>query len=327
MKDCRLRSSNTTRERDLVLTTSYASRPLLKYVLSDGFSHLIHLGSGNAGIFEDLETLQVVISRHAWEWDRMCKLVPSIRSGIPWPSSDHDFTMYSLVAFASDALFHTFLDRSALTPREGINPLVYAARFGKTDHARALILRGANVNHWGLVVDKLAIDGSHVDGMDVDGSDADDSDSDTPIADCSDKRKALPVQVAVDHWHAEMLDLLIAQGSPIQDRFLTRVFSMHPDQFPLYIIRRLLQTPEFVKWAAAPWDNQRLLEAIVEDGEDYEQTNGGEDLTLATRVLVQTGCTEALFLVAVEKGCIPIIRTILSVLIPSASRSHCRSSI
>jgi hypothetical protein len=52
MKDCIQRSSNATRERDLVLSTSYASRPLLKYVLSDGFSHLAHLGPGNTGYFQ-----------------------------------------------------------------------------------------------------------------------------------------------------------------------------------------------------------------------------------------------------------------------------------
>ncbi|KAF8548192.1 ankyrin [Imleria badia] len=314
MKDCRQRSCNATRERDLVSATSYASRPLLKYVLSDGFSHLAHLGPGSVDIFKDMETLQAVICQHAWEWDRMCKSVPSmIRSGIPWPTSEHDFTMYTLVAFASDALFHTFLDRSPITPREGTNPLVYAAHFGKTEHARALILRGANVNHRGFVIGKLAVDDSDMVNMDVERLDADDSDSNNSIADYSDERKALPIHVAVDHWHAEMLDLLIEQGSPIQDGFLTRVLNVQPHQLPLYIVRRLLQTPEFVKWAAAPWDNRRLLEALVEDGEDYDQIHSGDELMLVTRGLVQAGFTESLLLVAVENGCIFVIRTLLSV--------------
>ena len=334
MKECRYQSFNATQQRGLDLTTSYASRPLLKYVLSYGFSHLSHLGSGNAGIFKDMETLQVVICRHAWEWDRMCKLVPLIRSGIPWPSSEHDLTMYTLVAFASDALFRRFLDRPTLTPREGTNPLVYAARFGKTDRARALILRGANVNHLGLVVDELPAGDSDMDNMDVDNSDSDDSNSDMDISisDCSDERKTMPIQVAVDHWHAEVLDLLLAQGSTIPDGLLNRVLRVQPHQFPLYIIRRLLQTAEFVKWAAAPWDNRRLLEAIVEDQEDYEHIDRGDELMLATRRLVQVGCTETL-LVAVEKGCIPVVRTLLSMNtslttdIPSASQPHGRSSV
>jgi hypothetical protein len=333
MKDCSDRSSNATRERDLVLTTSYASRPLLKYVLSDGFSHLAHLGLGNAGIFKDMETLQMVIFQRAWEWDRMCKLVPSIRSEIPWPSSEHDFTMYTLVAFASDALFRAFLDRPALTPREGTNPLVYAAHFGKADHARALILRGANVNHLGLVVDELLADNSDMDDVDVDGSNADDSESDISTADYSDEHTAVPIRVAVDHWHAEMLDLLLAQGSTIPDGLLNRVLRVKPHQFPLYIIRRLLQTAEFIKWAAAPWDNRRLLKAVIEHEEDYEQINDGDDLILAAKGLVQAGFTETLLLVAVEKGCIPVVRTLLSINIslptniPSVSQPHGRSSV
>ena len=330
MKECGERSTNAARERDLALTSSYTSRPLLKYVLSHGFSHLTHLGSGNAGVFEDMESLQVVICRHAWEWDRMCKLVPSIRSEIPWSSSEHDFTMYTLIAFASDALFRAFLDRPGLTPREGTNPLVYAAHFGKADHARALILRGSNVNHLGLVVDKLAED-----NMDVDGSDSDDSDSDMDISitDSADERKAMPIQVAVDHWHTEMLDLLLAQGSTIPDGLLNRVLGVQPHQFPLYIIRRFLQTAEFVRWAAAPWDNRRLLEAVVEDEEDYDQINGGDELMLAAKGLVQAGYTETLLLVAVEKGCIPVVRTLLSMNkssptdIPLVSQPHGRSSV
>ncbi|KAH0828821.1 hypothetical protein J3R83DRAFT_3272 [Lanmaoa asiatica] len=61
MKESRDRSSILTRERNLSLTTSYTSRPLLKYVLSNGFNHLGHLGSGNDGIFKDIETLQMAI--------------------------------------------------------------------------------------------------------------------------------------------------------------------------------------------------------------------------------------------------------------------------
>ncbi|KAG6375336.1 ankyrin repeat-containing domain protein [Boletus reticuloceps] len=312
MKECRYRSSNTTWERDLVVTTSCTSRPLLKYVLSDGFSHLTHLGAANAGIFKDIEMLQEDIYRHNLQWERMCKLVPSTRSGIPWPTSDHDLMMYILVGFASDALFHTFIDRSARTLKEGTNPLVYAAHFGKTDHAKALILRGANVNHWGLAVDEMGADDSDENDTDMDGLDGDDVDSDTSIADCSDARKVMPIQAAVDHWHTEMLDLLLAHGSTIPDRLLTRVLSVQPHRFPLYIIRRLLQTAEFITWAATPWDNRRLLEAVFDDEDSYEQINGGDELELVTMGLVQAGCAETLLLNAVEMGCIPVIRTLVS---------------
>ena len=314
MKDCRGRSSSATLDQDLVLTTSDASRPLLKYVLSDGFGHLAHLGAGNTGIFKDMTALQTVIFRHGWEWDRICTLVPSVRSGIPWPGSEHDFTMYTILGFGSDALFHTFINRSVLAPREGTNPLIYAAQFGKSDRARALILQGANINHQGLLVDKLAM-------------------GDTPNADSSDAHRAMPIEVAVDHWDAEMFDLLLAQGSTIPDRLLTRVLKVHPHQFPLYIIRRLLQTAEFANWTIAPGENRRLVEAFVEDEEDYEDTLGGEDLMLATRRLVEVDWAETLLLVAVEKGCISIVRALLSVNgsvtpdVSLSSQSHGGSSI
>lgn len=300
MSDCRARSSNATLTEALQHTTSDKSRPLLKYVLADGFRHLGYLESDNAGILNDMESLQRLIIRYAWEWDRLCKLVPSVRSGIPWPGSRHDFTMYTLLGFASDTLFHTFLDHSDLAPREGTNPLVYAAQLGKIGHARALILRGANVNHQAFVVDKLAVTDSDTDTQE---SDADDPDVQTSNADSFMECKA-PIEIAVDHWDAKMLDLFLGQGSSIPDRLLTRVLRVHPHQFPLYIIRRLLQTPQFVEWAVTSGDNRQLLEEIVEDEEDFEQ----DDLILATRRLVEVGHAESLLLVAVEKGCIPVVR-------------------
>ena len=312
IRECRKRSSNATLKQDLMHTTSDASRPLLKYVLSHGFGHLAHLGSGNGGVFKAMEILQAVISRFAWEWDQLCKLAQSVRPGIPWPDSDHDFMMYTLISFAPNALFRTFLDQSALAPREETNPLLYAVHFGKTDRARFLISRGANVNQRGLPVDKLAMVDSDMDDMDVDGSDSDNFDADTPQADSDDERKAMPVEVAVDHWNTEMVDLLLEQGSSIPDRLLTRVLKMHPHRFPLYIIHRLIRTAEFVKWAA-PWDNRRLLEAFVEDDEDCEQTMDGDGLILTMKRLVQVGFGEMLLIVAVEKGCIPVVRTLLSI--------------
>ncbi|KAG8219058.1 hypothetical protein J3R82DRAFT_4814 [Butyriboletus roseoflavus] len=93
---------------------------------------------------------------------------------------------------------------------------------------------------------------------------------------------------------------------------LTRVLRVQPHQFTLFIIHRLVQTAEFVEWAVAPWGNERLLETFVEDEEYYEQIKGGDELMLATRAFSQASCAEVLFLVAVETGCIAVIRTLLS---------------
>jgi hypothetical protein len=130
----------------------HESRPLLKYVLSDGFGHLSHLEPHNSGILKDIEALRQVIHRYALEWDRLCKLVPSIRTGIPWPTSDHDFTVYTLIAFGSEALLETFVHQTSLAPQQGTNPLVYAAHFGKVNHAMTLISQGVDLNQPGLTI-------------------------------------------------------------------------------------------------------------------------------------------------------------------------------
>ncbi|KAI9573047.1 ankyrin repeat-containing domain protein [Boletus coccyginus] len=288
MKKSKDRSSILTRERDLTPTTSYASLPLLKYVLSDGLNHLAHLGPGNSEIFKDIGTLRAIAREFTWEWDRMCKLVPSTRTGVSWPTSEHDFTFYILVAFASDTLFETFVRCTGLTPQEGTNPLVYAVHFGKTGHARVLISQGADVNHPGLIVNYLETGGLDVGNM------------------------ATSLEVAVDGWNTEMIDLLLAEGSIVPDKLLARVLGEHPHDYPLPVIRRLLQTGEFPVWANNPWENRRLLEALLDHAEDCEQVGGEDELMFGIKRLVQVGCAEALLLVAVEKGCVSVIGTLLS---------------
>ena len=299
-----------------MLTTSQGSRPLLTYVLSYGFSHLSHLGLDNTAIFEDIESLQGVVRQHNWGWDRMCGWVPSVRSGIPWPTSEHDVVVYTLVAFGSEALFRTFVRRAAITPMEGTNPLVYAAYFGKTEHARLLISQGVDINLRGLNVGAMVTDSSDTDAMDVD--ELDESGSDPNVSHVRDG-KAIPLEVAVDHWHAETVDLLLAQGSIVPDRLLARVLGEHSHDFPLYIINRLLQTVEFAKWSIALWENRGLMEALIDDAEDHGQVDGRQELLLASRRLVEVGCAETLLILAVEKGCVSIVEVLLSMNISSDS--------
>ncbi|KAH0828820.1 ankyrin repeat-containing domain protein [Lanmaoa asiatica] len=249
----------------------------------------------------------------------MCKLLPSNRYGVPWPTSEHDFTFYTLVAFSSDALFQAFVRHTTLKPTDGTNPLVYTAYFGKTEHARVLISRGADVNHPGLVVDDIDTDSSAGDGTGTDESDEDNSDADTENSDVGNTadRRAMPLEVAVEHWHAEMIDLLLAEGSIVPDQLLMRVLTKQPDEYPLYIIKRLLQTAAFEEWAVTSWNNQHLLEAIVEcEGDDPEQ-NGVGDLVMCVQRLVEVGCAqnisgETILHIAAEKGCIHAVKRLLS---------------
>ena len=332
MKEARDWSSRLTREQD-ILTTLQRSRPLLKYVLSYGFDHFSYLGPENSGIFEDLERLLVTISRRNWEWSRLCRLVPSVRSGTLWPTSEHDVLLYILIAFGSDALFQIFVRRTTLMPREGTNPFVYAAHLGKTEHTRILISQGVDSNLRGLMVDSKVTTDSNMDAMVADGSDEDDLDSDNLDMDSAIDRKAIALEVAVEHWHAEIVDLLLVHRCTIPNRLLARVLAQHPHDFPLNIINSLLQTPKFAQWAISPWENQGLLEALVDHAEDDGQADGREDLARATRRLVEVGCGETLFLLAVEKGCISIIEALLSMStssasdLSSASHPHCKSLI
>ena len=323
MKEERDRSSSITWGQHTILTTFQGSRPLLKYVLSYGFSHLSHLGPENSGIFEDIEDLQVRIRRHNREWDRMCGLIPSARLGILWPTSEHDITLYILIAFGSHALFQTFVGRTTLMPREGTNPLVYAAHLGKTEHARILISRGVDLNLRGLMVEPMVTNDSDVGIMVVDRLDEDSANINLGVGDC----KTIPLEVAVDRWHAEIVDLLLAHGCIVPDRLLARVLGEQPHNFPFYIINRLLKTPKFVKWAISPWENRGLLEALVDDAEDDGQVDGREDLARATRRLAEVGCGEALLLLAVEKGCISVVEVLLSMDASSASNLSPASQI
>ena len=108
-------------------------------------------------------------------------------------------------------------------------------------------------------------------------------------------------------------------GCTVPNRLLARVLAQHPHDFPLNIINSLLQTPKFAQWAISPWENQGLLEALVDHAEDDGQADGREDLARATRRLVEVGCGETLFLLAVEKGCISIIEALLSMSTSSPS--------
>ncbi|KAF8552317.1 ankyrin [Imleria badia] len=321
LEQVRDRSSSVTREQHIILTTLQESLPLLEYVLSYGLSHLSHLGPENSGIFKDIEGLQVRIHRHDWEWDQLCRFVPLVRSGIPWPTSEHDVPLYILVAFGSGALFRAFVRRATLTPREGTNPLVYAAYFGKIEHARILISWGVDINLRGFILDAMVTNHSDADTVDVDESDEDGSNSDkSDVGDAID-HKAIPLEVAVDRWQAEIVDLLLAHASIVPARLLARVLGEQPHKFPLYIINRLLQRSEFAKWSVNPWENRGLLDVLISDAEDRGQVDGRDEVALALRRLVEVGCAEILLLVAVEKGCISVVEALLSMNTPSLDLS------
>ncbi|KAF8440037.1 hypothetical protein L210DRAFT_857443, partial [Boletus edulis BED1] len=134
-----------------------------------------------------------------------------------WPASKHDLTLYMLVAYAPNSLLRSFLRRTPLKPKEGTNPLVYAAYFNKGEHARALLLRGGRLNRRGWDVNGLF--------------------------------QVLPIEVALQTHHYSMVTLFVEEGSTIPPHIFTNSFFRphRPFSIPFPIARILLQTDDFLE--------------------------------------------------------------------------------
>jgi hypothetical protein len=129
------------------------------------------------------------IQRYPDAWEVICQMSRRYNLRSRGQARKHDFMLYILTAFASDSLLHAFLGPShrVLKPKYQTNPLVYAAHFGKPQHAQLLLSRGAKVNERGLVVDA--------------------------------SRQALPLEVAVSRRHDAMVDLLLSAGSMVPKHY------------------------------------------------------------------------------------------------------------
>ncbi|KAF8137382.1 hypothetical protein EV363DRAFT_1428288, partial [Boletus edulis] len=251
---------NTTRVWSYVSNGSpavFSSQELLSYVFTDGFNHLAHLGPANHVVLKDMVTLQSDIQRHPTAWENICWTSQRYKLLVPWPGPEHDFMLYVLTAFASDSLLRAFLGptRRTVKPRYRTNPLVYAAHFGKPQHAQLLLSHGAKVNERGLVVQAY--------------------------------RQDIPLEVAVSRQHDAMVDLLLSTGSVVPKQLFTRTTDRN---FPIRIARRLLQTDEFMEWVAErgnkPPSPLGLLERRLPSV--YER-----DILVMIRRLVQVGLDPA----------------------------------
>ena len=196
------------------------SLELLDYVFIDGFNHLAYLDSANRVVLNDLTALGLDIQRYPEAWEVIYQMSRQHKPQIPWPSQKHDFMLYILIAFSSPSLFHAFLRRShaVLKPKYQTNPLVYAAHFGKAKHAEMLLSRRAQVNERGLIVNAT--------------------------------RLSLPLEIAVKRRQDAMVDLLLFAGSMVPKQLFT--LSTYYHKYPAHIIRRLMETDQFVEWAVEP---------------------------------------------------------------------------
>ncbi|KAF8441584.1 hypothetical protein L210DRAFT_2081228 [Boletus edulis BED1] len=190
------------------------SYPLLDYALDDAIGHFEHLGSAFKSALPDVAVLAKDIQRHSWAWDHVC--IPARRSRREietvkprWPAAAHDILIYILVAFASNSFMSAYFRRTALKPKDGTNPLVYAAYFGKDEHARTLLSLGAKLNHRGWEIDGY--------------------------------RQSLPIEVALYHQQYSMVTYFVEEGSPIPPCILSSLGGVP------FIARVLIQADEFVE--------------------------------------------------------------------------------
>lgn len=207
----------------------FMSLPLRDYVLDEALDHFRYLGpSLFKSALHDISMLAEDIQRHFNMWDCMCiSAGRAIGSTNPsWPMARHDLLLYILVAFAPNSL----LSRSFCTPlrpKEGTNPLVYAACFNKGGHARTLLLQGARLNYR---------------GWETDGS-------------C----QSLPIKVAFQNRHYNMVTLF--EGSTIPPYIFTdSVFNPDETEIPFSVARVLVQTDEFAEDLNSP--NEPILRSM-----------------------------------------------------------------
>ncbi|KAF8128860.1 ankyrin repeat-containing domain protein [Boletus edulis] len=198
-----------------------------EYVLSHGFRHLSHINPGNRAVLRAIRILHLNAQRHPLEWDRLCRRSYSLNS--LWPTLKHDFMLYILIAYAPASSLRSFIGRAQLKLKDGTNPLVYAAGFGRMEHAQILLSSGVSPSHIGLDI-------------------------------YSDHRRLLPLEAAVESCDPRMVDLFLAEGSPVPHKIFVDALS-RDCELPACVVSRLLQTDEFTEWAHVQ-DEGLLLRAL-----------------------------------------------------------------
>ncbi|KAF8557491.1 ankyrin, partial [Imleria badia] len=287
--------TTTMRRGDSDVIPSHAtseSHPLLDYVQTLGFYHLrfINLGS-RVVVLRALETLQGEVQQYPSDWEQLCERSYSFYP--PWPTLKHDLALYILTAYALEPLLRSYIGRSKLKLKDGTNPLIYAAHFGKAEHARTLLSSGVNLNRRGWSVGP-------------------------------DPHQVLPLEVAVVHkLNNPTVDLFLKEGSPVAGKLFANALEKRFSSFSASIVARLLQTDQFAEWAV-DIDEGHLLRALSPSRySGYPPFHAvHQDIVEMQRRLAQIGCdtssafNETYLRHAVSAGHISTVKLILALNIP-----------
>ncbi|KAI9458501.1 ankyrin repeat-containing domain protein [Boletus coccyginus] len=253
---------------------------LQEYALSHGLHHLAHINPGNRVVLRAIKTLHSNAQKHPLEWDRLCSQLH-----YTLPSLKDDFVLFILIAFAPAPLLRSFIGRTQLKWKDGTNPLIYAARFGKIEHARILLSSGVSLNCRGWDLGYFFY----------------------------------PLRVAVGRYDLQMVNLFLAEGGPVPNESFVKALNQDLPCFPAPVVSRLLQTDEFVECAADLQDEGLLLRTL--DPASYRNSfhpSSQQDIDVIQRRLIQLGCdpptqfNETSLRYAASTGFISIIQNMLS---------------
>ena len=240
--------------------------PLFNYVFCVALVHLRHLGPYMKSILHDVKVLAGEIQQYSGTWDEMFaeetqqhsktwdKVLaprppgPSVRAP-GWPAARHDLLLYILIAFAPNSLLQAVLRHTALRPKEGTNPLNYAAYFNKDEHAHTLLSRGAKLSTrgWGPY----------------------------------ESSQTLPIEIAIRAEHYALVALFVTEGSPVPSHIFKDRLS-YLWHTPSSVVRMMLQTDDLVEAAIGAFDileNLSLDVTLMDVGE--------QDLIAVIRRLIQ----------------------------------------
>ena len=258
---------------------------LHEYVLYFGFRHLSHINPSNRDILRALKTLHSNAQRHPLSWDRLRRMS---NIEIPWPTLKDDFILYILIAFAPARLLRSFVGRTPLKCKDGTNPLVYAANFGKVEHAKILLSSGVCLNNRGWDI-------------------------------WFDRRRLLPLEAALSRGNLPMVNLFLTEGSLVPQELFVRGLT-RPSHLRAICMARLAQTDEFMEWAVTSQDEELFSRAL--DPEWYNFWPSQQDMDEIQQRLVQTGRDPSIwfdktsFCHAVFAGHISTVHDMLSLDVP-----------
>jgi ankyrin repeat protein len=279
------------------------SQPLLDYALDDALDHLGYLGSKFESALPDITALAEDIQQHSEIWDNV--YLPA-RWGIStkprWPAARHDLLLYVLVAFAPESFMSAFFRDNPLKPREGTNPLVYAAHFNKDEHARTLLYRGARLHDVGWETSRF--------------------------------RQSLPIDVAFQNRHYAMIIHFVEEGSTVPPHIFTDLFFKRNESSdalhytpatPSSIAKVLVQTDDFAENMNSPlneaaWRTIKISNQLMVFRDATER-----DLIPIIRRFVQvadedftySSISGALFRFAVAQGSFSAVRYLLTLGTPT----------